>query len=260
MKHNEQMGDIDIEQADYYINRELSLLQFQRRVLAQASNENVPLLERLRFLCISSTNLDEFFQIRVAGLMHRAALESSGGTMENITPEQILDLIREETHSLVEEQYRVLNEVLIPEMEAEGIRFLKRSEWDEELANWIRQYFTSQILPVLSQGPFDLRPVTGVMKLRSGQEIIKRGSFKTRKGVEYLHQVKVKPRGRVLLTYGGEPFLVAGTYGKGKIICLTGTPLGKTDFYNTRKWPGVLADVFNYLGLSRGKRREYEDK
>jgi len=144
------MAEVDLKQPEYYINRELSLLQFQRRVLAQASIETVPLLERLRFLCISSTNLDEFFQIRVAGLMHRAALESGSGSMENTTPEQILDLIRDETHSLVEEQYRVLNDVLIPELEGEGIRFLKRSEWDDDLANWIRRHFTSQILPVLS--------------------------------------------------------------------------------------------------------------
>ena len=150
------MDDIDLTQPEYYINRELSLLQFQHRVLAQASNENVPLLERLRFLCISSTNLDEFFEIRVAGLMHRAALESSSGTNDNITPEQMLDLIRDETHSLVEEQYRVLNDVLIPELASEGIRFLKRSEWNEELAGWIRRHFTSQILPVLSPLGLDL--------------------------------------------------------------------------------------------------------
>jgi len=150
------MGDIDLKQPDFYINRELSLLQFQQRVLAQASIETIPILERLRFLCISSSNLDEFFQIRVAGLMHRAALESSSGTMESITPEQILDRIREETHLLVEEQYRVLNDVLIPELETEGIRFLKRSEWNEDLAGWIRRQFTSQILPVLS--PLGLDP------------------------------------------------------------------------------------------------------
>jgi polyphosphate kinase len=144
------MNDIDLTQPEYYINRELSLLQFQHRVLAQASNENVPLLERLRFLCISSTNLDEFFQIRVAGLMHRAALESSNWGMENITPEQMLDLIRDETHLLVEEQYRVLNDVLIPGLASEGIQFLKRTEWDEGLAGWIQRHFTNRILPVLS--------------------------------------------------------------------------------------------------------------
>ena len=144
------MNKIDISQPEYYINRELSLLQFQRRVLSQASNKNVPILERLRFLCISSTNLDEFFQIRVAGLMHRAALEASNVKMDNITPEEMLDLIRDETHSLVEEQYRVLNDVLIPELANEGIHFLKRTEWNDELAGWIQRHFTNRILPVLS--------------------------------------------------------------------------------------------------------------
>lgn len=144
------MNDLNLNLPEYYLNRELSLLQFQRRVLAQASNEKVPLLERLRFLCISSTNLDEFFQVRVAGLMHRAALESSGGAMEQTTPEQMLDMIRDETHSLVEEQYHVLNEVLIPDLNNEGIHFLKRTEWDEDLSGWIKRHFSNQILPVLS--------------------------------------------------------------------------------------------------------------
>jgi len=150
------MNDIDLSLPDYYINRELSLLQFQSRVLSQASNESVPLLERLRFLCISSTNLDEFFQVRVAGLMHRAALESSSGTIEHYTPEQLLELIGDDAHKLVAEQYRVLNDVLIPELANEGIRFLKRTEWDEDLSSWIRRHFISQILPVLS--PLGLDP------------------------------------------------------------------------------------------------------
>lgn len=148
--------DIDINQPEYYFNRELSLLQFQYRVLAQASNENIPLLERLRFLCISSTNLDEFFQIRVAGLMHRAALEASNVSMDNITPEQMLDLIRDETHKLVEEQYRVLNDVLIPELSKQDIKFLKRTEWNDDLASWIQRHFKNRILPVLS--PLGLDP------------------------------------------------------------------------------------------------------
>ncbi len=150
------MGEVDLKQSEYYINRELSLLQFQRRVLSQASDENVPLLERLRFLCISSTNLDEFFEIRVAGLMHRAALESANSSSENTPPEQILDSIRDETHSLVEEQYRVLNDVLIPELASQNIYFLKRTEWNENMAGWIRRHFTSQILPVLSPLGLDL--------------------------------------------------------------------------------------------------------
>lgn len=144
------MSDIDITLPEYTINRELSLLQFQFRVLAQASNENIPLLERLRFLCICSTNLDEFFQIRVAGLMHRAALEASNVSQDNITPDEMLDLIRDEAHTLIDEQYRVLNDVLFPELEKQRIYFLKRTEWDDDLAAWIHRHFTNHILPVLS--------------------------------------------------------------------------------------------------------------
>ncbi|MGD8524963.1 MAG: polyphosphate kinase 1 [Thioalkalispiraceae bacterium] len=144
------MDEINLKQPEFYFNRELSLLQFQQRVLAQASDHSVPLLERLRYLCISSSNLDEFFQIRVAGLMHRAALESSSGGYDSHTPEQVLQQIRETTHQIVEEQYGVLNEILFPELEKEGIRFLKRSEWNEEQANWIKRYFTSDIYPILS--------------------------------------------------------------------------------------------------------------
>lgn len=144
------MDDIDLKHPELYLNRELSLIQFQRRVLAQATDKSMPLLERLRFLCISSSNLDEFFQIRVAGLMHRAALESSSGDYEHVTPEQALQQIREQAHDLVDEQYRVLNDILLPALEEEGIHFLKRTEWDDKRANWIKRYFTSQIAPVLS--------------------------------------------------------------------------------------------------------------
>jgi len=144
------MDDCSLKEPELYLNRELSLLQFQRRVLAQASDPAVPVLERLRFLCITSSNLDEFFQIRVSGLMHRAALESSSGGMDSMTPEQVLNEIRKEAHEIVEEQYRVLNEELIPDLDKEDIRFLKRAEWDEEQASWIKRYFTNQIYPVLS--------------------------------------------------------------------------------------------------------------
>jgi len=144
------MEDINLKQPNLYFNRDLSLLQFQKRVLAQASDESMPLLERLRFLCISSTNLDEFFQIRIAGLMHRAALDTSSGSQDAVSPDQALLLIREETHNVVKEQYRVLNDILVPEMDKEGIRFLKRAEWDDEQAAWIKRFFSNQIYPVLS--------------------------------------------------------------------------------------------------------------
>jgi len=147
---------INLKLPEFYFKRELSLLQFQHRVLAQARDESAPLLERLRFLCISSANLDEFFQIRVAGLKHRAALESASGGESDITPEQYLQKISEESHKLVEEQYQVLNTILIPELAKQNINFLRREKWNEKQATWIKRFFTNELSPVLS--PLGLDP------------------------------------------------------------------------------------------------------
>src|SRR5690348_2388102 len=110
----------DFKAPQHYINRELSFLEFNQRVLAQAFDESIPLLERLRFLCISSSNLDEFFEIRVAGLKQLHELGSAQFATESLTiPEQLTE-IHERALRLVGEQYRCLNEVLLPALEKEG--------------------------------------------------------------------------------------------------------------------------------------------
>jgi len=139
-----------------YINRELSLLAFNRRVLDQAKDPGTPLLERLRFLCISSTNLDEFFEIRVARLQQQVASGSVQAGLDNRTPQEVLKRIGEEARRIVAEQYRVLNEVLIPELDKEKIRFVRRTEWSTEQEAWVRQHFENELLPVLS--PLGLDP------------------------------------------------------------------------------------------------------
>jgi len=146
----------DLKQPELYINRELSQLEFNRRVLEQAKDEKTPLLERLRFLCISSSNLDEFFEIRVAGLMQRAASGSVQAGPDNLSPHETLKQISERAHSLVEEQYRVLNDMLVPALEVQGIRFLKRADWNECQSAWVKHFFEHELLPVLS--PLGLDP------------------------------------------------------------------------------------------------------
>ncbi|WP_303902622.1 polyphosphate kinase 1 [Thiohalomonas denitrificans] len=150
------MDTPDLKKPEYYINRELSLLEFNRRVLAQAKDENMPLLERLRFICITSSNMDEFFEIRVAGLMQKAASESVQYGPDNLSPTEILKRISQTSHALVDEQYRVLNEVLLPLLAAEQIRFVKRGDWNREQAAWVRDFFKHELLPVLS--PLGLDP------------------------------------------------------------------------------------------------------
>ena len=137
-------------------NRELSFLAFDERVLALASDPQVPLLERLRFLCISSSNLDEFFEIRVAGLMQKIEGGMEGAGIDGLSPSQEMDAITRDCHALVERQYRLLNDVLLPELAAQEIRFFTRQSWDEKIHDWIKNYFISDIAPVLS--PLGLDP------------------------------------------------------------------------------------------------------
>jgi polyphosphate kinase len=146
----------DLQDPALYINRELSQLEFNQRVLEQAKDANTPLLERLRFLCISSTNLDEFFEIRVAGLMQKIEIGSAQLDADRMQPQEVLAATGERAHQLVGEQYRVLNEVLIPELAEEGIRFVRRSEWTQKQEDWLRHYFENELLPVIS--PMGLDP------------------------------------------------------------------------------------------------------
>ena len=140
-----------------YFNRELSLLEFNKRVLYQAYNRNLPLLERLRFLCIFSTNLDEFFEVRVGGLveiLERNAPPTQGP--DGLTQTQTLNEISLRAHELVAEQYRILNGELLPAMREQGIQVLRREEWTEEQAQYLKHIFLSDVLPVLS--PIGLDP------------------------------------------------------------------------------------------------------
>jgi len=150
------MDSINLSQPELYINRELSLLQFNRRVLEQARNTHTPLLERLKFLCISSTNLDEFFEIRVAGLKQKIASGSVHAGPDNFLPAEVMSQISAMAHQLVDEQYRVLNEELIPSLEKKNIRFVRRTQWDDQVEAWVHDFFSHELLPVLS--PLGLDP------------------------------------------------------------------------------------------------------
>ncbi len=150
------MDSIDLQQPELYINRELSLLEFNRRVLEQAKDDTVPLLERLRYLCISSSNLDEFFEIRVSGQKQKLVMESVQAGPDNMSASETLEHISRCAHDLVDEQYRVLNEVLIPLLDKENIRFIKRGDWNTKQAKWVKDYFENELMPVLS--PLGLDP------------------------------------------------------------------------------------------------------
>ncbi|EAR11196.1 polyphosphate kinase 1 [Reinekea blandensis] len=141
---------------DHLINRELSLLEFHQRVMLQAMDTSIPLLERLRFLCISSTNLDEFFEVRVGGLKERFEAGSNVPDVDGLTPEQQLAAISAKAHDFVDTQYELLNEALFPLLAEEGIRIVRRELWTDEQKQWLKEYFHRDVLPLLS--PIGLDP------------------------------------------------------------------------------------------------------
>jgi polyphosphate kinase len=150
------MGQPDLRSAEHYINRELSLLEFNERVLAQALDERVPLLERLKFLCISSNNLDEFFEIRVAGLKQRIELGSDQPGPDGLIITDQLQAIHDRAGSLVDAQYACLNDILLPALHKQGIELVARTTWDSGTSQWLEQYFEREVEPVLS--PLGLDP------------------------------------------------------------------------------------------------------
>jgi len=150
------MDSPDLEAPQHYINRELSFLEFNQRVLDQAFDESVPLLERLKFLCISCSNLDEFFEIRVAGLKQLQELGGGQLAADGMSIPEQLAAIHDRATRLVADQYCCLNELLLPALAAEGVPLLGRAEWSAEASEWLEQYFEREIEPVLS--PLGLDP------------------------------------------------------------------------------------------------------
>lgn len=140
----------------HFLNRELSLLAFNRRVLAQAADERVPLLERMRFLCIFSSNLDEFFEIRVASLRAKIKLGSQATDADGLLPQEVFRRVTSQAHQLIAEQYALLNEMILPALDKEGITFIRRSLWTEAQRAWIQQFFRIEVMPLLT--PIGLDP------------------------------------------------------------------------------------------------------
>ena len=139
-----------------FINRELSSLEFNQRVLAQSLDPRVPLLERLNFLCISSSNLDEFFEIRVAGLKQLLELGSTQVGPDGLAIADQLTAIHQRATGLVRDQYACLNDVLLPALADAGIEVLDESDWDADTRAWVERHFLAEVEPVLS--PLGLDP------------------------------------------------------------------------------------------------------
>ena len=125
------------------LNRERSILEFNRRVLAQALRADVPLLERLRYVTIVSSNLDEFFEVRFADALEAARMPGAGDALRELT------VISVEAHALIDEQYAVFNEQVMPSLALHGIRVVNHAERTEAQRRWVDAFFQREVRPLL---------------------------------------------------------------------------------------------------------------
>ena len=142
---------IDFSNPEYYKNRELSWILFDRRVLSEANDKNIPLMERLKFLSITASNLDEFFMIRVASLKDMVHAGYKKKDIAGLTVKEQLSELDVETHKLVDDMYKTYNKLLVPELKANGLILVScYEELNEKEEKWVDKYFMDNIYPVLT--------------------------------------------------------------------------------------------------------------
>ena len=189
------MSNLDAH--ELYLNRELAQLAFNTRVLAQAEEASVPVLERLKFLCIVSSNLDEFFEIRVAGLKEQIKYNSTVTGPDGLTPRLAFKAIAQQVHALVARQYALLNEGILPELAQQDIRFLRRTQWNAVQSQWVKEYFFREVMPVLTPIGLDpAHPFPRVLNksLNFAVELEGKDAFGRNSGTAIVQAPRVLPR------------------------------------------------------------------
>jgi polyphosphate kinase len=180
-----------------YLNRELGVLAFNERVFAQAEDGSMPLLERLRFLCIASSNLDEFFEIRIAGMKEQILQNPGWRDVDGLTVAETYQMVSDRARQLVARQYQLLSDTLLPALEAEGIYLHLARGWNEAITDWAKAYFESEILPVLTPIGLDpAHPFPRVLNksLNFAVELGGRDAFGRNSGVAIVQAPRALPR------------------------------------------------------------------
>lgn len=182
---------------EYFLNRELGILAFNQRVLTLAQDERVPLLERLKFLCIFSSNMDEFFEVRVAGLKDQIKYDATHASADGLLPRQVFAKVSTLAHALIDQQYRILNDSVLPRLAEQDIRFLRRGQWNDVQREWIRAYFFRELMPILTPIGLDpAHPFPRVLNksLNFAVELEGKDAFGRNSGVAIVQAPRALPR------------------------------------------------------------------
>ena len=140
----------DFYKPENYVNRELSWIDFNGRVLGEATDMSNPLLERANFLGITQSNVDEFFMVRVASLHKLAAANVTTTDASGLTPEEQLNAVNKKEHRMVKERYEIYNQKVIPQLAEQDINILHINDLDEKQYEFIKRYFNDELMPVLT--------------------------------------------------------------------------------------------------------------
>lgn len=184
-------------QEQVMLNRELGQIEFNRRVLAQAEDATLPLLERLKYLCIVSSNLDEFFEVRVSWLKEVNSHTPNRILADGATAEEALIRVSAAARQLIQEQYRVMREEIFPALREQNIRFLRRDEWSPEQQDWVKNFFFRDLMPILT--PIGLDPSHPFPKvlnksLNFAVELEGRDAFGRQSGIAIVQAPRILPR------------------------------------------------------------------
>src|SRR5246127_3698871 len=174
-----------------FINRELSWLEFNRRVLEEAQNPSQPLIERVKFLSIFSSNLDEFFEIRVAGIKQQIESETSDVGPDGLSPTEVFNAIQRTAHEMVATEYALWNNELAPALVKHGIRVREIEELNAKRAAWAQRYFREEVFPMLTPLAVDAAHPFPQLLNKSHNLFVR---AKTQRGGEPLHAIVQVPR------------------------------------------------------------------
>ncbi|NEP12997.1 MAG: RNA degradosome polyphosphate kinase [Symploca sp. SIO2C1] len=237
---------INLSDPQYYFNRELSWLEFNYRVLREATDSRTPLLERLKFLAIFSSNLDEFFMVRVAGLKQQVEAQVSKLPADGLTPTQQLDGINQRLLPMVKEQHQHFEQVLRPQLVENGIHILDYMDLNQEQRTYLRKYFEEQIFPVLTPLAIDpSHPFPYISNLSLNLAVVVKDP---ENGEELFARLKVP---KVLPRFAPLPEELRQRY-KGQPAMWTGVPLEQVIAHNLESlFPGMNIQEYHLFRITR---------
>jgi len=253
-KSKKTATEINLSDPQYYFNRELSWLEFNNRVLHEACDPRTPLLERLKFLAIFSSNLDEFFMVRVAALKEQIVLKVSKSTADNRTPQEQLEAISQRLRPLVTQQHRQFEQVLRHQLAREGIHLLDYIDLNQEQRTYLQRYFEEQIFPVLTPLAVDpSHPFPHISNLSLNLAVVVKNPETEEELFARVKVPNVLPR---FLTLPEE----LGIQHKGRPIHWTGVPLEQVIAHNLEfLFPGMNIQEYHPFRITRDTDLELEE-